>query len=189
MTEFADLSRRLESLIRTGTISEVRHKPLRVRVDSGGLTSNWLACITLRAGSTRDWDPPTANEQCVIFSPSGDPALGLVLVGLNSDSIPAPSESPDECLRVYSDGAQILYNHKTGALTVSGIKTALLQAAEKCVIDCPKVETTGDLLVKGKLTVEKGADITGDVIHKGGNMISNGIVVHTHKHPGTGGPI
>jgi phage baseplate assembly protein gpV len=51
------------------------------------------------------------------------------------------------------------------------------------------VETTGDLLVKGKLTVEKGADITGDVIHQGGNMISNGIVVHTHKHPGTGGPI
>ncbi|MDF2792534.1 MAG: phage baseplate assembly protein [Pseudomonas orientalis] len=189
MTEFADLSRRLESLIRTGTISEVRHKPLRVRVASGGLTSNWLACITLRAGSTQDWDPPTPNEQCVIFSPSGDPALGLVLVGLNSESIPAPSESPDECLRVYPDGAQILYNHKTGALTVSGIKTALLQAAEKCVIDCPEVETTGDLLVKGKLTVEQGADFTGDVIQQGGNMISNGIVVHTHKHPGTGGPI
>ncbi|WJK10271.1 phage baseplate assembly protein V [Pseudomonas fluorescens] len=189
MTEFADLSRRLESLIRTGTISEVRYKPLRVRVATGGLTSNWLACITLRAGNTRDWDPPTANEQCVIFSPSGDPALGLVLVGLNSDSIPAPSESPDECLRVYPDGAQILYNHKTGALTVSGIKTALLQAAEKCVIDCPKVETTGDLLVKGKLTVVQGADFTGDVIQQGGNMISNGIVVHTHKHPGTGGPI
>lgn len=189
MTEFADLSRRLESLIRTGTISEVRYKPLRVRVASGGLTSNWLACITFRAGSTLDWDPPTVNEQCVIFSPSGDPALGLVLVGLNSDSIPAPSESPDECLRVYPDGARILYNHKTGALTVSGIKTALLQAAEKCVIDCPKVETTGDLLVKGKLTVESGADFTGDVIQQGGNMTSNGIVVHTHKHPGTGGPI
>lgn len=188
MTEFADIARRLESMIRTGTISEVQFKPLRVRVASGGLTSNWLSCITVRAGTTRDWDPPTVDEQCVIFSPSGDPALGLVLVGLNSDSIPPPSESPDECLRVYPDGARILYNHKTGVLEVSGVKNAMLQAAEKCVIDCPKVETTGDLLVKGKLTVEKGADLTGAVTHKGGDMSSNGIIVHTHKHPGTGGP-
>lgn len=189
MTDYADLARRLESLIRTGTISAVQLKPLRVRVSSGGLSSNWLSCITLRAGTTQDWDPPTVNEQCVIFSPSGDPALGLVLVGLNSDSIPSPSDNPDECLRVYPDGARILYNHKTGALEVSGIKSALLQAAEKCVIDCPKVETTGDLLVKGKLTVEMGADLTGTVIQQGGNMSSNGIVLHTHKHPGTGGPI
>jgi phage baseplate assembly protein V len=189
MTEFAEIARRLESLIRTGTISEVQLKPLRVRVASGGLTSNWLSCITLRAGTTRDWDPPTLHEQCVIFSPSGDPALGLVLVGLNSDGIPSPSESQDECLRVYPDGARILYNHKTGALEVSGVKSAMLQAAEKCVIDCPKVETTGDFLVKGKLTVEKGADLTGTVTHTGGDMSSNGIIVHTHKHQGTGGPI
>lgn len=189
MTEFADLARRLESLIRTGTISEVQLKPLRVRVASGGLTSNWLSCITLRAGTTRDWDPPTKDEQCVIFSPSGDPALGLVLVGLNSNSIPSPSDSPDECLRVYPDGARILYNHKSGALEVSGIKTALLQADEKCTVDCPEVETTGNLRVKGKLFVGQGAEITGEVVQQGGNMSSNGIIVHTHKHPGTGGPI
>lgn len=188
MNQLADLARRLESLIRTGTIAQVQMAPPRVRVKSGGLESNWLPWITFRAGTTRDWDPPTVNEQCVIFSPSGEPAAGLVLVGLNSESIPAPSTSADECVRVYPDGARIRYNHATGALEVTGIKTARIQAAQKCTVDCPENEVTGNLLVKGKLTVQAGATITGAVEQSGGALSSNGIVLHTHTHPGTGGP-
>ena len=131
MDDIADLIRRLESLIRYGTIAEVQMAPPRVRVKSGGLTSTWLPWFAPRAGTTTEWDPPTVGEQCVLFSPSGNPATGVVLVGLFSDAHPAPSSSPDEHVRDYPDGARITYNHATGALSATGIKTALVQAAEK----------------------------------------------------------
>lgn len=154
MDEIADLIRRLESLIRYGTIAEVQMVPPRVRVKSGKLTTTWRPWISLRAGDTTEWDPPTIGEQCVFFSPSGEPTTGFALLGLFSDAHPAPSSSPDEHVRLYPDGARIAYNHATGALSATGIKTALVQAAEKCTVDCPLTEFTGDVHILGKLTVD-----------------------------------
>lgn len=154
MDDFADLSRRLESLVRYGTIADVQMSPPRVRVQSGGLTTAWRPWVSLRAGDTRDWDPPTKGEQCVFFSPSGEPTTGFALVGLFSDDHPAPSSSPDEHVRAYPDGARIIYNHATGALAATGIKTALVQASDKFTVDCPLTEFTGDVHILGKLTVD-----------------------------------
>lgn len=209
MDDIADLIRRLESLIRYGTIAEVQMAPPRVRVKSGGLTTIWRPWISLRAGDTTEWDPPTVGEQCVFFSPSGEPTTGFALVGLFSDARPAPSSSPDEHVRAYPDGARITYNHATGALSATGIKTALVQAAEKCTVDCPESEFTGNVLVKGTLTVEKlltymsgmagqggssggSTTITGPINHQGefsnqGRVSSNGIVLDSHRHPGDSG--
>lgn len=208
MDDFADFSRRLESLIRYGTIAEVQMKPPRVRVQSGGLTSAWLPWLSLRAGATREWDPPTVGEQCVVISPSGDPSTGFAMVGLFSDANPAPSSSPDEHVRDYPDGARIAYNHATGALSATGIKTAMVQADEKCTIDCPENEITGNLLVKGTLTSEGlltykagmagqggaggGTTISGPINHTGnltnsGMVSSNGVALSTHTHPGDSG--
>ncbi|TCP13769.1 phage baseplate assembly protein V [Crenobacter luteus] len=207
MDQLADLIRRIESLIRYGTIAEVQMTPPRVRVQSGGLTSDWRPWFAPRAGTTIEWDPPTIGEQCMLFSPSGDPATAVVLVGLFSDAHPAPSSSPDEHLRTYPDGARILYNHATGALEATGIKTALVQAAEKCIVDCPESEFTGNVLVRGTLTylgglnnagMGTGATISGPIDHDGdyqhqgtfnntGSVVSNGVTLHTHSHPGDSG--
>ncbi|MBI2382341.1 MAG: phage baseplate assembly protein V [Gammaproteobacteria bacterium] len=184
MDLIADINRRLESLIRLGTIAEIDHATARVRVKSGGLRTAWIQWISLRAGQTRDWSPPTLDEQCVLFCPSGDPALGFALVGLYSNAHPAPSNNPDEHVRHYPDGAAISYNHASGALTVTGVKTAVIQASEHCKVDCPDAEFTGNLVVRKKLTVEGGAEFKGNVTHSGGSMTSNGIVVHTHYHLG-----
>ncbi|WP_239878257.1 phage baseplate assembly protein V [Laribacter hongkongensis] len=208
MDDFADLSRRLESLIRPGTIAGVDLARARVRVTSGGLTTDWLPWFAARAGTTRDWNPPTVGEQCVVLAPSGDPATGFVLVGLFSGAHPAPSRSGDEHLCVYPDGARITYNHATGALSATGIKTAVVNAAEKFTIDCPENEITGNLLVKGATTSEglltfksgmsgecgDGGETTidGPIKHNGkltntGEVSSNGIVLSKHIHPGDSG--
>lgn len=201
MDDIADLIRRLESLIRYGTIAEVQMVPPRVRVKSGGLTTIWRPWISLRAGDTTEWDPPTVGEQCVFFSPSGEPTTGFALVGLFSDAHPAPSSSPDERVRDYPDGARITYNHATGALSATGIKTALVQAAEKCTVDCPESEFTGNVLVRGTLTylgglnnagTGSGATISGPIDHDGdltntGSISSNGVVLDSHRHPGDSG--
>lgn len=204
MDDFADLSRRLESLIRYGAIADVQMVPPRVRVLTGRLTSAWRPWLSLRAGETRDWDPPTIGEQCLLLSPSGDPATGVALVGLFSDDHPAPSSSPDEHVRAFPDGARITYNHVTGALSATGIRSALVQASDKCTIDCPESEFTGNVHIKGGLTVDgaalvkglltymagmagtgggAGTSISGSIEHSGGNLSSNGVTLHTHTHP------
>lgn len=209
MDDFADISRRLESLIRYGTIAEVQMKPPRVRVQSGQLTTTWRPWVSLRAGDTSEWDPPSVGEQCVLFSPSGDTTTGFALVGLFSDANPAPSSSPDEHVRAYPDGARISYNHATGELSATGIKTALVQASEKCTTDCPLTEFTGDVHIKGKLTVDdqtllkalltymagmagqggsgktviRGAiDHDGDFHHVGGSFTSDVVLKDGHHH-------
>ncbi|HJW26432.1 MAG TPA: phage baseplate assembly protein V [Rhodocyclaceae bacterium] len=153
--DLVELSRRLENLIRIGTVLEVDHTGARCRFKSGRLETNWRPWIAYRAGETRTWDPPTRGEQAILFSPSGEPENGIVLVGINSDAYPAPSSSPDEHATDYPDGARIAYNHASGALTVTGIKTALIQATEHCTVDCPENTITGNVLIQGTLTVEK----------------------------------
>ena len=48
-----EIIRRLEGLIRTGTIAAVRHaRPARCRVKTGNLTTNWIPWLALRAAGT-----------------------------------------------------------------------------------------------------------------------------------------
>lgn len=197
--DIAHLSRLLENLIRAGTVHAVDHAQKRCRVVSGGLITNWLPWFSTRSGTTRDWDPPTVGEQCLIFSPSGEVAGGFVLLGTYSNAFDAPSTSPDECVRQYPDGAVIRYNHATGALHAIGIKTALVEAADSIVIDCPQVTFTGKVNIEDLLTYENGmvglggehtaALITGDVIADGISLKNH---LHTGVQPGggnTGQPI
>ncbi|SFB30626.1 phage baseplate assembly protein V [Azotobacter beijerinckii] len=106
----ADLIRRLENLIRFGTVAEVDPEKPRCRVKTGGLLTGWLPFFAARAGEDREWDPPSLGEQCILFSPSGDPATGAVLVGLYSDAFPAPDNDPKRHRRTYRDGAVIEYD-------------------------------------------------------------------------------
>lgn len=154
MNDIADLSRRLESLLRYGTIAAVQLRPPRVRVKSGGLTTDWLPWLALRAGTTRHWSAPSVGEQCLALCPSGEPATGLVLLGIYSLAFDAPSDNPEEHLTLYPDGASIRYNHASGALDVTGIKTATVQASQLCTVDCPQTDFTGNVHIKGGLVVD-----------------------------------
>ncbi|BAU74388.1 phage baseplate assembly protein V [Metapseudomonas furukawaii] len=156
MDSLAELARRLDNLIRLGTIAEVDHAAARCRVKSGRLLTTWLPWIALRAGGTLDWNPPTVGEQCLLFSPSGETAQALVLTGLYSDAHRAPEKSPDLHRRQYPDGAIIDYDHATHALdaTLPGGATVMLQATGGVTIE-------GDVTVDGKLKVTGDAEIEG----------------------------
>lgn len=149
----AQLSRMIENLIRLGQIEEIDLSGKCCRVRTGQLLTNWLPWITQRAGTTRTWSPPTIGEQVMVFSPSGEPGAGIVLTGLFSTANPAPSESEDEHITDYPDGARISYNHVTHALSATGIQTALVQASAQVTIDCPDVKFTGDITVDGDAVI------------------------------------
>ena len=105
-------------------------------------------------------------------------------------------EFDDEHVTVYPDGARIAYNHTTGALTATGIQTGTIEAQVKVTIDTPETHITGKLTVDDLLTYGNGLAgnggannnfITGDFTHITGDLSSNGVVLHTHTHPGDSG--
>lgn len=193
-----ELSRRIENLLRIGIVAEVDVDNALVRVDSGGLKTQWLPWFERRAGKTRTWDPPTVGEQVLILSPSGELAAGIVLVGIYSAAHDAPDDSHDTHVIDYPDGARISYNHASGHLEAVGIKTGRIEAAVSITLDTPDTFITGTLTVDDLLTYKNGLRgfggasngniVSGNFIHgEDGVLSSYGVVLHTHTHPGDSG--
>ncbi|MTZ12784.1 phage baseplate assembly protein V [Pseudomonas sp. JL972] len=158
----SDILRRLENQIRYGTIAAVDHQAARCTVSTGGLSVPNLPWLSQRAGGSLDWDPPTVGEQCILFSPSGEPALGVALVGLYSQQRPAPSNSANLRRRTYPDGAVIDYDHATHALS------ATLPAGGKAQLTAPGgVSILGNVDITGTVTVSE------DVLAAGISLINH----------------
>lgn len=108
-------------------------------------------------------------------------------------------------------GAAYIRLTEAGALQINApggttINTAACQlnASGGTTIDTPSTTNTGTLTTQGLFTYQAGmagtgggagTSISGPITHTGGNLSSNGIVVHTHTHSGvqagpdsTGGP-
>ena len=165
----AEINRRLDNIIRFGTIAEVDYATAHARVKSGQILTDFLPFVTLRAGTTKTWSPPTTGEQCVILAASGEFTTACVLVGLYTQN--SPSQSPDVHMIQFADGATIEYNQATGRLNIVGIKSAFINASNQIEIFCPMVKIKGDVKIEGSVTS------TGD-------MIAGGISQINHKHGG-----
>ncbi|WP_029046576.1 phage baseplate assembly protein V [Cupriavidus sp. amp6] len=196
MDSTTELARLIENLIRLGTVAEVETgTPPRVRIATGGITTDWLPWLEQRAGATRTWNPPTVGEQVVMLCPSGEPRNGIILTGLPSDAHTVPSHSADETVTLYPDGASTRYNHAAGALEVSGVNTVLLRAGQEVVVDCPQTIFKGKVTVEGLFTYQggmsgqggsggAGTQIRGNLTHTDGALSSNGVVLDDHDHGG-----
>jgi phage baseplate assembly protein V len=210
----AELHRLIENLVRLGTIAEVDHASARVRVRSGELLTAWLPWQTPRAGTTRDWDPPSVGEQAILLSPGGDPAAGVVITGLFSTACPAPSSSATLCRRDYPDGTRVDYDHGGGVLTVDCVGDVIVKGARtltvdhdgdvlvktptRVTVDAPESTFKGKLTVEGKLTYLSGlagstsgsgaaATIQGGIEIENGDLTADGVSVKHHRHSGDSG--
>jgi phage baseplate assembly protein V len=166
-----DILRRLENLIRPGTIAEIDPAAPRCRVKTGGLLTGWLPFLVLRAGEDAEWDPPSIGEQCLVLSPSGNPAHGFVLGGVYSDQFPAPDTDLNRHRRRYRDGAVIDYDTATHALT------ATLPAGGAARLVAP-----------GGVSILGNVDITG-LVTVSDDVVAAGISLVNHTHPGDSGGI
>ena len=168
MTDIAALSRLIENLIRLGTIAEVDHgslpakRPARVRVQSGDLLTGWLPWTALRAGTTRDWDPPTVGEQVLVLSPSGQTAQGIAITGLFSALIPANGDRAGLHRRTYPDGAVVEYDSKAHQLL------ATLPAGGRVEIVAP-----GGFKLQGDVDIDGLVTVTRDVVAAGISLVKH----------------
>lgn len=205
---YSELNRKIANLIKQGTVAEVDVAKGRVRVKHGELVSEWLPYFVPAAGGVSVHRPPSVGENCIILSPSGETAAGMVLCGMASQAHSQPSYSADETVVKFPDGAVAKYNHASSAMQITGIKTGQVVAAQSITLDTPDVVCTGNLTVnkkttsQGLLTYQSGMSgangnggqtvIDGDFEHHGsfdntGSIRSNGIVLDTHTHPGDSG--
>ncbi|MET1080312.1 MAG: phage baseplate assembly protein V [Pseudomonas sp.] len=174
----ADQNRRLESLIRHGTIAEVNPGAARCRVKSGGLLTDWLLWFTPAAGEDTEWRVPSIGEQAVALCPSGDPGVGFVLVGFFSDQFPAPDDSTTNRARHYRDGAVVAYDSATSTLT------ATLPDGGKAAIIAP-----GGISVVGDVTITGTVTVSDDVIAAGISLVNHRHLGVTPGNGTTGQPI
>ncbi|EHX2159154.1 phage baseplate assembly protein V [Escherichia coli] len=196
LNSIQELARAIRNLIRSGVVTEVDTVQGLCRVQSGGIQTTWLNWLTTRAGRSRTWWAPSVGEQVLLLAIGGELDTAFVLPGIFSDDNPAPSASVDAWHVAFPDGAVIEYEPETGALTVSGIKTAdvtasesitatvpvvLVKAAERITLDTPEVVCTNKLTT-ATLEVQKGGRMSGNIEHSGGSFKSNGVQVDDHEH-------
>ena len=155
--DISDVIRRLENLLRAGTIEQVDHDAALVRVRTGGLLSSWVRAFARRAGVVREWSPPSIGEQCLLLSPGGDIANGYALVGLYCDDHPANDNRANTEATLHPDGTLVEYDH----------------ADHRHLIHC-----VGDIvaIARGSISSTAGGDMTmqadGDVVSIAGGAMT-----------------
>lgn len=160
--EIGELQRRLANLFRVGRIAEVNRTTGRVKVSFQGVTTGWLPWMTGRAGSVKDWNPPSVGEQVVVCSPSGEIEAGFIMPGsINYDDQAAPDSRENVQKITLPAGGS--YEISVGGMTL--------------------------VLAGGKLTLNGSIEVTGDV--KAGTIsLKNHTHAHTDPEPNpTGTPI
>lgn len=154
----ADLNRRLENLLRLGTIAEVDHAARKVRVQSGELTGNWLDWPAEIGRNYKRWRPLREGTQVLIGCISGDPAQAQIIGMLYTDAIASPSTDEEIDLIQFDDGSYIKHNHTARLL---------------------EFHSAGELKLSGEQIT-----IVGPVTQSGGDMTSDGISAQHHTHGG-----
>lgn len=190
----ADAERRGANVIMPGVISEVDLAAGTARVEfEDDWISGDLPWFSLRAGALRTWSPPTVGEQCVVLSPDGEPATGMILLGLTSDAFPAPSESETETRSEWEDGAIDSYDTEThvrtltlpeGGKLLATIGDTVVEASEDKI--SLKVGSAELLIEDGEITLKADTVNLGDkgglaVARMNDNVAANKVVASSTK--------
>jgi phage baseplate assembly protein V len=184
MNDLATLARLIENLIRLGTIAAVQMKPPRVQIKTGSLTTGWLPWIAPQAGADREWNPPTVDEQVILFSPSGQLGNGIVLTGLFSDHIPANGDREGLHRCTYRDGTVIEYDsiaHHLNATLAEGGTTNLTSTGGIHIVG--PITHEGDYTQTGNQTITGKVAVSEDVVAAGISLVNH---PHGSVMPGSG---
>ena len=170
----ADANRRLENIVRFGTVKTINpSKPIpRVIVNLGDIETPEIRCLNIRSGDDATWDMPSINEECVVISPCGDIGpTSFVLYGFYNDDHPAPSDDLNKKIRMFADGCVIAYDvsaHHLSAVLPSG-GTAVLTA-------------DGGVTVNGDTTINGNLQVNGSTAMTGNNTVGGSQLVQGSSH-------
>jgi len=181
--DIAEILRRIENIIRTGTIAKVDYATALVRVkydeDEKGndVLTNWRPWLTHRASNNVTWHAPEIGEQVLLLSPSGDIALTFVLPAVYKDTHPSPRTSADKILLKTKDGAEFEYDR-----SISHLQITLPAAGTTEVYSPLGLHFIGDSLFTGNINSTENITAAKDVTDKIRSMSADRIIYNGHKH-------
>lgn len=198
----ADINRRLENLIRFGTIKTINpSKPIPlVTVDLDDIVTPEIRFFNARSGNDSTWDPPSEHEEVMVISPCGEIGpTSVVFYGLYNNEHPAPSDDLNKKIRVFADGCVIAYDvaaHQLSAILPSGGKAIV--TADGGVTVNGDTTINGNLLVNGSSVTTGNNTVGGSQLVQGsshskgdfsteGDVKAGSISQLHHKHPGDSG--
>lgn len=100
-----DAARRLEGMVRVGTVEEVDEDAAKVRVRVGAMLTNWLPWGVTGASDDADWYCKEPGEQVLLVAPDGELAQAVVVCSLYQGKHPAPANQRNKRRRQWRDGA------------------------------------------------------------------------------------
>lgn len=118
--EVAELQRKLVGMIQITTITSVDHASKKLRVRLGADESAELPWPATVGRNFVAWKPLRVGQQVILFSPSGDPAQGVIIGDLYSQAIDAPSTNEVVDLIQFNNGNLIEHNMTTGKFRIVG---------------------------------------------------------------------
>jgi phage baseplate assembly protein V len=152
-----DLERRLNNMFREATVTKVDPDTGMAEVDADGLPSDMVPWIT-RAGKQKEWDPPSEGERVVLFNPSGEPGLGMIMHGGFSNKFPQNHNKVGEHKRSVGDDVSTTTTDKDK-----------VSKTKKVVVS--QNEDNHDLKVGDKVSVV--ADLEKNVIQVGSTLLAS----------------
>lgn len=171
-----EILRRLENLLRVGTIAHVRlSKPARVRVQSGKLLTTWVPFASGRSGGLqgREWWPPVVGEQCILLSPGGDMLNAIAALGIDSDTHSQGSESDTEHRIDWNATDFLSHDRATGELTIRCSSAITLQVGNTVLrLTADGATVTPDIVAAERVSlvhhihgeVRSGSDTSGEPV-------------------------
>lgn len=158
----ADLARRLENIVRYGTIKTINpSKPIpSVIVDLGDMQTPEIRCLNVRSGSDATWDMPSEEEECIVWSPCGEIGpTSFAMYGFYNEKHPAPSDDLNKKIRMFSDGCVIAYDVSTHELSAvlpdGGTANIVANVTIKGTLHCTKDITTDADVIAGDISLKK----------------------------------
>lgn len=170
----ADLNRRLENLIRFGTIKTINpSNPIpRVIVNLGDIDTPEIRCLNVRSGADSTWDMPSESEECVVVSPCGEIGpTSFVLYGFYNDNHPAPSDDLNQKIRMFSDGCVFAYDVLAHHLSMVLPSTGTAE-----------ITARGGITLNGDTTINGNQTVNGSSVTTGNNTVGGSQLVQGSSH-------
>lgn len=153
----AELERRLDNLLRVGTVADADYAAARVRVRSGDLLTGWIPWLTRRASVDIDWWAPEVGEQVLLISPCGDPAQAVCLPAIYQAAHPAPESAATVRSVRIADGMRVSYDRQKSHLTVYCPGTAQVSIVGDATL---QVGGQAAVAASGAVTISSGDRVT-----------------------------
>lgn len=192
-------------MLRYGIISEIDTQKgvARVKFEDDEIVSDWLRCSV--PGTLKNkWEfPYSINEPvwCMMDEHSEDGVIGGAYY--HEGNLPSIKDENKQGVTFY-DGTTVIYDTQSNKLEIKCVGdvtveciNALVKASTKVTVDTPNSEFSGNVKVKGGLSVDGSTESQGS-ISTNGNVRAQGLVeagptgssvkLNTHVHAGSGVP-